>query len=197
MGGLVSRWFIERLEGDRVVRKLVMLGTPNGGSPWPNAVDWATTVVAVGLNELSKVFWPASVLAGIAELSKFAQVTLGEMSSGSALLEDLARNPAPGIPYFMVAGNTSLIPATIADDERVSKLRRLLARLWTDRTKYDAADLLFCGAANDIAVSLTSMQRLHQGLGQTCDVTPVACDHVSYFLNPQALTTLSRALRAP
>ena len=35
MGGLVSRWFIEREGGNRVVRRLVMLGTPNGGSPWP------------------------------------------------------------------------------------------------------------------------------------------------------------------
>jgi hypothetical protein len=54
MGGLVSRWFIEREGGDRVVRRLVMLGTPNGGSPWPAVADWATTALAVGLNELSK-----------------------------------------------------------------------------------------------------------------------------------------------
>src|SRR5262249_54405765 len=41
MGGLVARWFIEREGGDRVVRRLVMLGTPNGGSPWPGMVGWA------------------------------------------------------------------------------------------------------------------------------------------------------------
>ncbi len=46
MGGLVSRWFIEREGGNQVVRRLVMLGTPNGGSPWPKVVDWAT--VALG-----------------------------------------------------------------------------------------------------------------------------------------------------
>jgi hypothetical protein len=55
MGGLVSRWFIEREGGTEIVRRLVMLGTQNGGSPWPNVVDWATTALAYGLNELSKV----------------------------------------------------------------------------------------------------------------------------------------------
>ncbi len=38
MGGLVSRWFIEREGGNQVARRLVMLGTPNGGSPWPRRV---------------------------------------------------------------------------------------------------------------------------------------------------------------
>lgn len=33
MGGLVSRYFIEREDGAAIVRKLVMVGTPNGGSP--------------------------------------------------------------------------------------------------------------------------------------------------------------------
>jgi pimeloyl-ACP methyl ester carboxylesterase len=34
MGGLVSRWFIEREGGNRVVDHLVMFGTPNAGSPF-------------------------------------------------------------------------------------------------------------------------------------------------------------------
>ena len=34
MGGLVSRWFIEKLEGNQVVNHLYQLGTPNQGSPY-------------------------------------------------------------------------------------------------------------------------------------------------------------------
>jgi triacylglycerol esterase/lipase EstA (alpha/beta hydrolase family) len=34
MGGLVSRWFIEREGGNKVVDHLVMCGTPNNGSPF-------------------------------------------------------------------------------------------------------------------------------------------------------------------
>ena len=72
----VSRWFIERERGNRAVRRLLMLGTPNGGSPWPNVVDWATTAMAVGLNELSKVAWPAAVLVGLTQSAGLAQLTL-------------------------------------------------------------------------------------------------------------------------
>ena len=35
MGGLVSRYFIENLGGHEIVQHLIMLGTPNSGSPWP------------------------------------------------------------------------------------------------------------------------------------------------------------------
>ena len=47
-GGLVSRWFIEQEGGNQVVRRLVMLGTPNGGSPWPQVFDWATVASGWG-----------------------------------------------------------------------------------------------------------------------------------------------------
>ena len=194
MGGLVSRWFIEREGGGRVVRRLVMLGTPNGGSPWPNVVDWATTVLAVGLNELSKVAWPAAVLAGLTHAASQAQVTLGEMMPGSDLLKDLSGSPSPGIPYFLVAGNTSLIPATTADEERRSKLQRLLTRLWSDRAKYDLANLVFGGSDNDIAVSLTSMRHMPNELEPAWEVRTAASDHISYFRHPEALMMLSQAL---
>jgi hypothetical protein len=49
MGGLVSRWFIEREGGNRVVQRLVTLGTPHAGSPWPKIQDWATAALAMGL----------------------------------------------------------------------------------------------------------------------------------------------------
>ena len=136
MGGLVSRWLIEREEGNRVVRRLIMLGTPNGGSPWPRVQDWATTVLAVGLNELSKVIWPASVLAGLIQAVEAVDVTLDQMVPDSGFLKDLHASPDPRVPYLMIAGNTSLIPATIRDEERRSRLRRLLVRLWSDRAKY-------------------------------------------------------------
>lgn len=197
MGGLVSRWFIEREGGDRVVRRLVMLGTPNGGSPWPNVVDWATTALAVGLNELSKIVWPAALLAGLTHAASTAQITLGEMMTDSDFLKDLSRSPDPGpdVSYFLIAGNTSLIPATSENEERRSKLQALLARLWSDRTKYDFANLMFGGSDNDIAVSLTSMRNLPGGRQRTCEVAIAASDHMSYFRHPGTLKLLSKALR--
>lgn len=194
MGGLVSRWFIEREGGAEIVRRLVMLGTPNGGSPWPNVVDWATTALAYGLNELSKIAWPAAVLAGLTHAASLAEVTLRQMQPGSDLLQELSRGPVAAIPYFMIGGNTSLL-ATATDQERRPKLQRLLRRLWSDHTKYDLANLLFAGVDNDIAVSLTSMQHLPERAAPPWDLRTVGCDHMTYFSNAAGLKALSQVLQ--
>jgi hypothetical protein len=194
MGGLVSRWFIEREGGNSVVRRLIMLGTPNGGSPWPCVEDWATTALGVGLNGLSMVLWPASALAGLVQAVEAVDVTLDQMIPDSGFLKDLYASPDPKVPYVMVAGDTSMIAASAGDDERRSKLWRLLAKLWSDRTKYDVADLFFGGSENDIAVSLASMRHLAEGRISPCEVRPVACDHLSYFHNPEALKILASIL---
>ena len=195
MGGLVSRWFIEREGGNRVVRRLIMLGTPNGGFPWPRVQDWATTALAVGLNELSKVAWPAAVLAGLVQAVEAVDVTLDQMVPDSAFLRDLYSSPDPRVPYLLIAGNTSLIPTSAGDEARRSKLRRLLARLWSDRTKWEVADLLFGGSENDFAVSLGSMRHLADGRDPAYESRTVACDHMSYFRNPEGLRALAGAIR--
>src|SRR5262249_50759789 len=59
MGGLVSRWFVEREGGNKQVSRLVLLGTPSGGSPWPPVAEWASNALALGLNGLTQAAWPA------------------------------------------------------------------------------------------------------------------------------------------
>ncbi len=194
MGGLVSRWFIEREGGNGVVRRLVMLGTPNGGSPWPRVADWATTALAVALNALSQAIWPASVLAGLVHATRYAEVTVGQMAPGSSFLSDLYASPDPEVRYTLIAGNTSLISAGGGGEERRSKLARLFSRLWSDRTRYDLANLFFGAADNDVAVSLASMGHLAGGRSPACRVRPVACDHVSYFRDADPLRELAGAL---
>ena len=195
MGGLVSRWFIEREGGNRVVQRLIMLGTPNGGSPWPRIQDWATTALAVGLNELAKVAWPALVLAGLIHAVEAVNVTLDQMVPDSDFLKELYASPDPKVPYFLIAGNTSLIQTSGGDEERRSRLGRLLARLWADRTKYKAADLFFGGSENDIAVSVSSMRHLIGGRKPECEVRAVACDHLSYFRHEAPMKILHQMIR--
>ncbi len=196
MGGLVSRWFIEHAGGNQLVRRLVMLGTPNGGSPWPGVVDWATTALTVGLNELSKVAWPAFVLSGLVQATHWARVTLEQMEPTSAFLKSLQAGPGPKIPYTLIAGNTSRIRAGASEENRRSQLRRLLARLWSDRTKYELADLFFGGSNNDIAVSLESMQQAPASHDPAWHVHEVACDHLNYFQNEASLQILAHTLRS-
>src|SRR5262249_17942240 len=113
MGGLISRWFIEREGGNQVVQHLIMLGTPNAGSPWPTVQDWAIAALSIGLNALAEVAWPVQVLSMLVEVLERIDVSLDQMKPGSTLLQALATNPDPSIPYTIIAGNTNIIPAAL------------------------------------------------------------------------------------
>ncbi len=196
MGGLVSRWFIEREGGNQVASRLVMLGTPNGGSPWPKVVDWATLALAFGLNHLTAIAWPATTLGGLAGLIENPTVALNEMLSTSKALADLKASPDPGIPYVMLAGNTSIIREAVdpTKPEQKSLVGRLLAKLSSPELLHTVADPFFLHEANDVAVSVASMTSIPAGRTRALDVRPVACDHMSYFHDPAGVSALARVL---
>ena len=196
MGGLVSRWFIEREGGNEIVRRLVMLGTPNGGSPWPQVVDWATVALGLGLNHLTAIPWPSSVVAGLAKWMENPTVTLNEMLPKSKVLADLKESPDPGIPYVMLAGNTSIIPAAVAAPEsgNASVFARLLSRLTSPDLMHKVANPFFLHQENDVAVSVLSMENIPSGRIHPFNVRPVACDHLSYFRDPEGLKALAAVL---
>ncbi len=199
MGGLVSRWFIEREGGNQIARRLVMLGTPNGGSPWPQVFDWATVALALGLNSLTAIAWPASVVGGLAAWMENPTVTLNEMLPASKVLAELKQSPDPGIPYVMLAGNTSIIPAAVAvpDSGKTSLFARLLTRLASPELLHKVANPFFLDQENDVAVSVASMENIAAGRKPAYDVRPVGCDHLSYFRDPAGLKALVGALSAP
>jgi len=196
MGGLVSRWFIECEGGNEIVRRLVMLGTPNGGSPWPQVADWATVALGLGLNHLTAIAWPASVVAGLAAWMENPTVALNEMLPKSKVLADLKQSPDPGIPYVMLAGNTSIIPAAVAasDGDKASVFARLLSRLTSPDLLHKVANPFFLDQENDVAVSVASMENIPSGRKRPFDVRPVACDHLSYFRDPEGLKALAAVL---
>ena len=197
MGGLVSRWFIEHEGGDKVVQKLVMLGTPNGGSPWPNVVDWATTTLALGLNQLTVIPWTGKVVGWLTKAIDQLKVDLTQMHDGSPVVKLLAESPDPKIPYIMVAGNTSLPPQVTTPDPAkadTSILNRLLGRLHAVKPLEIAANKLFDGSENDVAVSLQSMRTVPASHTPPYDVREVGCDHMTYFNDPAGLDGLLKAL---
>lgn len=188
MGGLVSRWLIEQLGGDAVVSRLVMLGTPNAGSPWPGVQDWATSMLGVGLNGLSQLHWSAAVIAKLVALAGTALETvdtaLDEMNPASDFLRALAKSPDPKLAYTVLAGNTSVLKS---DDTE-----RLLAKLKL-RTYAALTQFLF-KEANDAAVSVASIHSLDMKRQPKPKGVTVASDHVSYFRTPDALEQLAKAL---
>ena len=199
MGGLVSRWFIEREGGNQVARRLVMLGTPNGGSPWPRVADWALVALALGLNHLTAIARLRHGRRACPQPGSRTWSWLNEMLSSSKVLADLRASADPGIPYVMLAGNTSIIPAATSalDQQKGSLLGRLLARLISPRILHQVANPFFLHQANDVAVSVASMENIAPDRKPPYDVRPVACDHLSYFFDRLGSRHLSKVLQSP
>ncbi|MEM7016325.1 MAG: caspase family protein [Pseudomonadota bacterium] len=194
MGGLVSRWFIEREGGKDVVQHLIMLGTPNQGSPWPTAHEFATVALSIGLNRLGTIFWPATVLGYLVKATESIDVALDQMTPNSGFMKNLAQSSDPGVPYTIIAGNTSLIPAALEGGD-AGLFGKLLRKL--KLAAYDGLDLLFFNKPNDIAVSVTSIHGVPEGRNPPPHyVDAVACDHVSYFSTKEGLEALGEVVQA-
>lgn len=193
MGGLVSRWFIERLGGNKTVQHLVMLGTPNGGSPWPTIKEWAVVTLSFGLNSLVPIPWLGKILGNLVSAVGKIDVALDEMNPSSKFLENLHASPDPGIPYTIIAGNTFLIAQ--AKTEREKARRSLLDRLKSLNLLHLATAPAFFGEPNDIAVSVANICR--QPAGRTATVREVACDHLTYFNTQAGLNALAELLPPP
>ncbi len=195
MGGLVARWMIEREGGDRMVQRLVLLGTPNAGSPWPKIQDLATTALALGLNGLTATFWPAKVLGTLVGAIEKIDVALDQMAPGSDVLKTLATSPDPGIPYTIIAGNTSIIPAARESaDGSESRMERLLKRLMPGNALRAATALAFFGAPNDIAVHVRSICAVPEDRSPAPAIVQTPCDHITYFNSVAGLRALAEAL---
>lgn len=199
MGGLVSRWFIEREGGNQVVQHLVMLGTPNAGSPWPKVQDWVFTLLCIGLNQLSAIVWPTKVVAVLLQFLEANDYSLEQMQPGSDILTELAKNPDPGVPYTIVAGDRSIAKGALEiqpDKQQTSPLQRLLNKAY-GKAVDKVVDLAFFAQPNDIAVSLDSIKNVSDRRSPQPKILlpDTACDHLTYFTTKAGLEALAMALR--
>lgn len=193
MGGLVSRWFVEQEGGNRVVQRLIMLGTPNSGSPWPAVQDMAFALLGWGLNQIPDMAWPAKVVADLAAKSlTFVDANakaLNQMQPDSEFFKAISNTPDPQVDYTIIAGDRS-IPAA-----RQQQSRRLMAKLLTPAINKVVDDWVFGGEANDIAVSLNSIRSVSSNRSpQPKSLSNVACDHLTYFTTEAGLKALADAL---
>ncbi len=196
MGGLVSRWFIEHLGGDKIVHCLIMLGTPNKGSPWPRLEHLALTLLAIGLNSLPGLPWPANILPQLIRAIEKLNVTMEEMIEGSSVLEELSQSSDPHIPYSIIAGNTSLSSTAtqpISGKEK-SRFALLMHRIFSQNILHSLAGLAFFDHPNDIAVSVESIEFVPSDRSPQPQLQEIACDHLTYFTTVEALKTLIEVL---
>jgi pimeloyl-ACP methyl ester carboxylesterase len=187
MGGLVSRSFIEQKGGDRVVQHLIMLGTPNAGSPWSTVQDWAFTALTIGLNGLSVSGFPLAALGNLLGGIEAIDINLDQMKPGSDFLTSLRDCADPGVPYTILAGNTSLIPPP--DGQTAKKLQTLLGKLGRG-----AIEFPFLGQPNDIAVTVHSIKSVPTGRSRPPRIQEVACNHLVYFTHAEGLQALAEAV---
>lgn len=187
MGGLVSRSFIEQKGGNQVVQHLFMLGTPNAGSPWATVQDWATTVLGIGINSLSTVALPIKVLGSLVAAIEAIDINLDQMKPGSEFLMTLKSVADPGVPYTIVAGNTSIIKPP--DSATENRIKALLAKL-----SKGVIEFPFFGAANDIAVTVQSIKSVPPDRSPPPQIVDVACNHLVYFTDPAGLHSLAQVV---
>ncbi|MBE9225072.1 caspase family protein [Phormidium sp. LEGE 05292] len=197
MGGLVSRWFIEQEGGNRVVQHLVMLGTPNGGSPWPTVQDWIFMALGIGLNQLSFTVWPTKVVALLLGFLEANDYSLEQMQPNSPFLRAIAENPDPQVFYTIIAGDRSILPAAMQVESQLqsSPLQRLMQKLF-NKAVDKVVDLAFFQQPNDIAVSLKSIKKVSDNRipPPKILVPDTACDHLTYFTSKAGLEALALAL---
>ena len=184
MGGLVSRWFIEREGGHQVVDHLVMCGTPNAGSPFGKVED-ARKILNV-LATLSMNYAPMFIPFVLALLNRSKNLTpaLEQMNPTSEFITTLNQSPDPGIRYTILAGDVGAYQEP-ADP--------FFARMLSKAGQSVVFDALFASQPHDIAVGVDSIL----GVADARTFRPVrkgvACHHLNYFVSKvgqQALLTV-------
>lgn len=188
MGGLVSRWLIEREGGKDFVDHLVMCGTPNSGSPFGKIDDARKLMgVLIGLaaNYVPTLLPFTAPIMLLLNRTQKVTPTLMQMDPSSDFIRELNASDDPGIPYTILAGNV---------DEYREPTDDVFAKLLTKTGQSFLFDALFASKANDIAVAVESITKVGRGRAHVPVSTQVACHHLNYFVSAagqQALTAVA------
>ena len=194
MGGLISRTFIEEEGGNQIVQHLVMLGTPNAGSPWVKIQDWAFTALGIGLNQISTVAWPVNIIAGLLVFLEANDNALDQMRIQSDFMQSIAKNSDPNVQYTIIAGDRNINEEALVESANTSKIQRLMQKLFGSAVD-TVVNKVFFEQPNDIAVTTESIQSVSlQRNPQPVILPPIACDHLTYFSSEAGLDALVKAL---
>ncbi|HEX6426666.1 MAG TPA: caspase family protein, partial [Niastella sp.] len=134
MGGLVSRWLIEKEKGAHLVEKLIMAGTPNGGSEWSQAsghiLNGARFLLTHALNVAGPVKYAITGISFFLKKFHDPQTALKGMDMESEVIKELKKQvaAAPPIPYFLVGSDTSLFRDYNDEDKFLLKVKNLFMK---------------------------------------------------------------------
>ncbi len=181
MGGLVSRWFVEQLEGSKVVSHLILVGTPNNGSQWATVAQFVSVGLGYAMNFLELAKPVQMLLSFLGKYGDRALTSLRQMHPDSEFMQKLNGNAVPvPVPYSIIAGDV----LSVRSDAEKSFFEKLFLRV-----KQTVAKPLF-KEANDIACTVKSIN----GVMAAKVSDPIACDHLSYFVDERGLRSLEEVL---
>jgi pimeloyl-ACP methyl ester carboxylesterase len=184
MGCLVSRHFVERLSGSKIVKTLYLFGAPNNGSTLAelkNMIGTGITLAVNGLSFLQPYILPLSFLGkGLGTML----VTIGELDPKSAFITDLNNAPDTGIRYYATAGNVELMKQT--QPEQHGFYQKVMESL--KKAPDNMINSLF-GEPHDMAVPVRSVRSV--GKQTNVEFREIACDHFNFFeVNSVGLTAM-------
>lgn len=177
MGGLVSRWFIEREGGNSMIDHLVMCGTPNNGSPF-GKIDSARKILNV-LTGVAMNYIPALIPFNGAILfalnrSKKITPTLEQMNPASEFMTALNSSSDPGVRYTILAGDV---------ESYQEPSDQFFAKMLAKTGKGIVFDALFGSGSHDIAVGVESILGIDGSRNPMPKRENVACHHLNYFIS--------------
>lgn len=185
MGGLVSRWFIEREGGNKVVDHLVMFGTPNVGSPF-GEVDSARTLssllTTLAINTFPPIAPYGGVLIYLLNRSRKLTPTLEQMNPTSQFIRTLNASPDPSVRYTIVAGD-------IRDYKESAN--QIIARLIAKAGTGIVFDAIYHNEGHDIAVSNASIRGVAEDRTPIPKKHSVICHHLNYFVSEAGLKVMN------
>jgi pimeloyl-ACP methyl ester carboxylesterase len=189
MGGLVSRFMLEKGKNPPKIAHLIQVGTPNNGSPWgdfqamvqlflPRLINAGGT--ALGLPPF------VTKIIGYGAGLVFDKInnTLEDMQPDSKFMKLLNDKTDSKVKMTIIAGNTRLLVQE----------RAFFARVFN---QYSVLNNTLFNGDNDMAVTVNSIHHIEGGEKRTFPPTllpMIPCDHVSYFMNKEGLEMLDKAV---
>lgn len=174
MGGLVSRCLLEKWQGSAFIKRIVMLGTPNGGT---NVATFGKAVLGMIAHAINVTGPVKFALTGLSFLLKKLELdpveTLKEQKPDSDLIRSMLLSPmAPEVEYFIIAGDTDKLDPLHSDNKFLKRLAQAAA--------YPIfSNFIHKERPNDLVVTHSSMQSLINW--NVSHLKVVASDHLSYF----------------
>jgi pimeloyl-ACP methyl ester carboxylesterase len=188
MGGLVTRFFVEKGGGQSFVKNVYLFGVPNNGSHLAELRDmiaYGITLAVNGFTVFQPYVLPLSLLSkGLSKL----MVTISQLNPNSPFIADLNNAPDTGIPYYTTAGNIELLKDKNPQQHRF--YQKVIKSV--KRTPDELVNRLF-GEPNDLAVQVSSVKSV--GKQTNVRFKEIACDHYSFFEAPEGLEALAEVVK--